>query len=461
MAATRLIALHKNKGKSVAACLKSRTDYAQNPDKTEQGQLVSSYKCSPLTVDEEFMLTKRQYDLATGRRQKSDVIAYQIRQSFRPGEITAEEANKVGYELAMRFTKGKHAFVVATHTDRQHIHNHVIFNSTALDGSRKFRDFFFSALAVQRLSDLICLEHQLSVIEKKPYRERQKRVLYPPKESNRDKLCSVIDGILLNEKPANFEAFLQKLEQQGYEIKRGKHTSVKGARQKRFIRFRTLGAGYSEDEIKAVLEGKAKHQPYQKKQPKEQPFQLLVDIQGKMAEGKSVGYKKWATKFNLKEMSKTLLFLQEQKIGSAEELRERAAAATERYHAMGDSIKAAEARLTEIAVLKTHIINYAKTRSAYDAYRKSGYSKKFLDAHREEITLHKAAKAAFDEAGLQKLPKVKELDAEFVELLTKKKAAYPDYRKARNEMQELVRAQKNVERFFAEEKDTAEKTQTR
>ena len=172
MAATRLIALHKNKGKSVAACLKSRTDYAQNPDKTNKGELVSSYECSPLTVDEEFMLTKRQYDFVNGRRQKSDVIAYQIRQSFRPGEITAEEANKVGYELAMRFTKGKYAFVVATHTDRQHIHNHVIFNSTALDGTRKFRDFFFSALAVQRLSDLICLEHQLSIIEKKPYRER-------------------------------------------------------------------------------------------------------------------------------------------------------------------------------------------------------------------------------------------------------------------------------------------------
>ena len=460
LAATRLIALHKNKGKSVAACLKSRTDYAQNPDKTQQGELVSSYECSPLTADEEFMLSKRQYELATGRRQKSDVIAYQIRQSFRPGEITAEEANKVGYELAMRFTKGKHAFVVATHTDRQHIHNHVIFNSTALDGTRKFRDFFFSALAVQRLSDLICLEHQLSVIEKKPYRERQKRVLYPPKESNRDHLCGIIDTILA-EKPEDYEAFLQKLEQQGYEVKRGKYTSVKGARQKRFVRFRTLGTGYSEDEIKAVLEGKAKHQPYQKHPPKEQSFQLLVDIQGKMAEGKSIGYKKWATKFNLKEMSKTLLFLQEQKIGSAEELRERAAAATERYHAMGDSIKAAEARLTEIAVLKTHIINYAKTREVYAAYRKAGYSKAFLEAHREEITLHKAAKAAFDEAGLQKVPKVKALDAEFAELLTKKKAAHPDYRKARNEMQELVRAQKNVERFFAEEKDTTEKTQTR
>ena len=406
------------------------------------------------------MLTKRQYDLVNGRRQKSDVIAYQIRQSFRPGEITAEEANKVGYELAMRFTKGKHTFVVATHTDRQHIHNHVIFNSTALDGTKKFRDFFFSALAVQRLSDLICLEHQLSVIEKKPYRERQKRVLYPPKESNRDRLCGIIDTILA-EKPKDFEVFLQKLERQGYKAKRGKHTAVKGKGQKRFIRFQTLGTGYSEEEIKAVLEGKAKHQPYQRTLPKEQPFQLLVDIQGKMAEGKSVGYKRWATKFNLKEMSKTLLFLQEQKISSAEELRERAAAATERYHAMGDSIKAAETRLAEIAVLKTHIINYAKTRPVYDAYRKSGYSKKFLEAHREEITLHKAAKAAFDEAGLQKLPKVKELDAEFAELLTKKKASYPDYRKARNEMQELVRAQKNVERFFADEKDTTEKTQTR
>ena len=460
LAATRLIALHKNKGMTVAACLKNRTDYIENPDKTEQGQYVSSYACSTLTADEEFMLTKRQYDLVNGRRQKSDVIAYQIRQSFRPGEISAEEANKVGYELAMRFTKGKHAFVVATHTDRQPIHNHVIFNSTALDGSRKFRDFFFSALAVQRLSDLICLEHQLSVIEKKPYRERQKRIVYPPKESNRDRLCGIIDTILA-EKPGDYETFLQKLERQGYEVKRGKYTSVKGKWQKRFIRFRTLGTGYGEDEIKAVLEGKVKHQPYQKKPPKEQPFQLLVDIQGKMAEGKSVGYKKWATKFNLKEMSKTLLFLQEQKIGSAEELRERATAATERYHAMGDSIKTAEARLTEIAVLKTHIINYAKTRDVYAAYRKAGYSKTFLEAHREEITLHKAAKAAFDEAEMQKLPKVKELDAEFAELLTKKNAAYPDYRKARNEMQGLVRAQKNVERFFAEEKPAQENEQAR
>ena len=442
------------------ACLKSRTDYAQNPEKTEQGELVSSYECSPLTVDEEFMLSKRQYELATGRRQRSDVIAYQIRQSFKPGEITAEEANKVGYELAMRFTKGKYAFIVATHTDREHIHNHIIYNSTALDSTRKFRDFLLSGLAVQRLSDLICLEHQLSVIEKKPYRERQKRTLYPPKESNRDHLCSVLDNILA-EKPKGYEDFLQKLEQQGYEVRRGKYTSVKGKRQKRFIRFRTLGTGYSEEELKAVIAGEAEHRPHQKQPPKEKPFNLLVDVQAKLAEGKNIGYARWAKKYNLKEMSKTLIFLQEKKIGSIKEMQERVDAATARYHELGDSIKAAETHMAEIAVLRTHIVNYAKTRPVYDAYRKAGYSKRFLENHRAEITLYKAAKAAFDESNLKTLPKVKELDAEYSKLLTEKKAAYPDYRKAKDEMQELLRAQRNVELFFAEEKNTTEKTQSR
>ena len=462
MAATRLIALHKNKGKSVAACLKSRTDYVQNPDKTEQGELVSCYECSPLTVDEEFMLSKRQYELVTGRRQKSDVIAYQIRQSFKPGEITAEDANKVGYELAMRFTKGKYAFIVATHTDREHIHNHIIYNSTALDSTRKFRDFLLSGLAVQRLSDLICLEHQLSVIEIKPYRERQKRTLYPPKESNRDRLCGVIDNILA-EKPNDYEDFLRSLERQGYEVKRGKYTSVKGTRQKRFIRFRTLGVGYSEEELKAVISGEAEHHPRLKQNRivPEQKFQMLVDIQAKLAEGKSVGYARWAKRYNLKEISKTLIFLQENNIRSIEEMQARVDDATTRYHELGDSIKVAETRMAEIAVLRTHIVNYARTRPVYDAYRKAGYSKRFLDAHREEIALHKAGKAAFNDAKLTKLPKVKDVNIEYADLLAKKKSDYPAYRKARDEMQELMKAQKNVELFFAEEKNEQQKPQTR
>lgn len=458
LAATRLIALHQNKGKSIAACLKSRTDYAQNPDKTDGGQWVSSYECSPFTVDEEFLLSKRQYELSTGRSQKNNVIAYQIRQSFKPGEITPEEANQVGYELAMRFTKGKYAFLVATHTDRQHIHNHILFNSTSLDGSRKFQNFWLSGLAVQRLSDMICLEHQLSVIEIKPYRERQKRVLYPPKESNRDVLCSIIDDIL-KEKPHNFEAFLQRLEAQGYQIKRGKYTSVKGKRQKRFIRFRTLGEGYSEEEIQAVLEGKAEHRPRIRPPEKTDAFQLLIDLAAK--KGKGPGYERWAKKFNLKEISKTLIFLQENKISDLDMLNSKAEGAVQHLHELQKRLQETEQRMADISELRTQIIHYARTREVYAAYRKAGYSKKFLAEHEGDILLHKTAKAFFDKQNLNKLPRVKDLNAEYAALQAQKKELYPEYRRAREEMQQLLRAQKNLERFFADAPSRLDHQQSR
>lgn len=458
LAATRLIALHQNKGKSIAACLKSRTDYAQNPDKTDGGQWVSSYECSPFTVDEEFLLSKRQYELSTGRSQKNNVIAYQIRQSFKPGEITPEEANPVGYELAMRFTKGKYAFLVATHTDRQHIHNHILFNSTSLDGSCKFQNFWLSGLAVQRLSDVICLEHQLSVIEIKPYRERQKLVLYPPKESNRDVLCSVIDDIL-KEKPHNFEAFLQRLEAQGYQIKRGKYTSVKGKRQKRFIRFRTLGEGYSEEEIQAVLEGKAEHRPRIRPPEKTDALQLLIDLAAK--KGKGPGYERWAKKFNLKEISKTLIFLQENKISDLDVLNSKAEGAVQHLHEVQKRLQETEQRMADISELRTQIIHYARTQEVYAAYRKAGYSKKLLAEHEGDILLHKTAKAFFNKQNLNKLPRVKDLNAEYAALQAQKKELYPKYRRAREEMQQLLRAQKNLERFFADAPSRLNQQQSR
>ena len=220
MAATRLIALHINKGKTVGQCLADRTDYSQNAAKTNNGEFISSYECDAKTADEEFLLAKRQYQHITGRQQKHDVIAYQIRQSFKPGEITPEEANEVGRELAMRFLKGNHAFIVATHIDRKHIHNHIIFNSTSLDCSRKFNYFFLSGLAVQRLSDMICLEHGLSVITPKPYKERVKRTVYPKKRSQRDELCAAIDQAL-RQKPKDFDELIQLLNEMGYEFKDG------------------------------------------------------------------------------------------------------------------------------------------------------------------------------------------------------------------------------------------------
>ena len=172
MAATRLMALHVNKGKTVARCLKDRTDYSENGAKTNNGEFVTGYMCDPKTCDREFLLAKREYLQKRGFERDGNVIAYQIRQSFKPGEITPEEANRVGYETAMRWTKREHAFIVATHVDRKHIHNHIIYNSTNLSCDNKYRDFFRSGKALQKLSDIVCLEHGLSVIEQKPFVER-------------------------------------------------------------------------------------------------------------------------------------------------------------------------------------------------------------------------------------------------------------------------------------------------
>ena len=152
MAATRLIAIHHLKGKTLKQCLNERIEYSLNSVKTENGEYVSFYECAPETVIEEFALSKREYELITGRHQQRGVIAYMIRQSFKPGEVSPKQANKIGYDLAMRFTKGKHMFFVATHTDREHVHNHIIFNSTTLDCTRKFRNFFLSGKALQKPS---------------------------------------------------------------------------------------------------------------------------------------------------------------------------------------------------------------------------------------------------------------------------------------------------------------------
>jgi hypothetical protein len=226
MAATKLTAMHQNKVRSVMWCLKDRTDYAMNGEKTDEGKYISSYQCNPELVDLEFAQAKKEYLHKTWRQPKGNVIAYQIRQSFKPGEITPEEANEVGYETGMRFTKGKHAFIVATHVNRVHIHNHIIFNSTNLECDRKFRDFWFSGFALQRLSDIICLEHGLSVIPKVKPSERQRRTKYPERVSMRD---VIREDILkcLDQKPSDFEELLKFLQAEGYEIKRGKHIFLK------------------------------------------------------------------------------------------------------------------------------------------------------------------------------------------------------------------------------------------
>lgn len=449
MAATRLIALHINKGRTLAQCLEDRIGYSMNIEKTDKGRLVSSYACDPRTCCEEFMLSKRQYYHSTGRMYKNEVIAYQIRQSFKPGEITAEDANRVGYELAMRFTKGKYAFIVATHTDRAHIHNHIIFNSTSIDGTQKFRDFKRSGLALQKVSDMVCLENGLSVIEPKPKSERARRTDYPKRNSFRNVIREDIRRCI-RRKPKDFEEFLRFMAELGYEVKQGKNISFKGKGQERFLRMRSLGENYSEEAVRDMISGKRILGTETRQMPKAQTFNLLIDIQARMADKSSQAYRRWATVYNLKQMSSTFMFLRENHIESFEDLDKRTEKAVQKFNELNESIKASEKRLAEILALKKHTLNYRKTKDAYVAYRKAGYSREFFEEHRQEITLHKAAKAAFDQLVVEKLPTVRELNEEYDSVLRGKKAAYAEYRTAKKEMQGYSKARKNICMFYYE-----------
>ena len=454
MATTRIMPLHIGKGRTESRAISDIIDYVANPQKTDNGKLITGYGCDSRTADAEFLLAKRQYIAATGRvRGADDVIAYHVRQSFKPGEITPEEANRLGVEFAKRFTKGNHAFVVCTHIDKSHVHNHIIWSAVNADCDRKFRNFWGSTRAVRRLSDTICIENGLSIVEDpKPHGKSYNKWLgEQANPSHREQLRVMIDRAL-EQKPADFDALLKLLTEMGCEVsRRGKAIRLKAPGWKNVARMDDkLGAGYSEAEIRAVLAGEKRHTPRKNSavQPEPPKVNLLVDIQAKLQAGKGAGYARWAKVFNLKQMAQTLNYLNDHGLLDYKVLAEKTVAATARRNELSEKIKAAEKRMAEIAVLRTHIVNYAKTRDTYAAYRKAGYSPKFRSEHEADILLHQAAKQAFDQLNVKKLPKMKALQAEYAALLAEKKEAYAELRKARDEAQELLIVKANVDRIL-------------
>ena len=263
-------------------------------------------------------------------------------------------------------------------------------------------------------------------------------------------LRSAVDNALA-QKPADLDALLQLLQESGCEVsRRGKSYRLKLPGWSKAARLDSLGQGYTLEDLLAVLTGQKEHTPQKKVviQKKQLKVNLLVDIQAKLQAGKGVGYERWAKVFNLKQMAQTMNYLTERNLLDYKVLEEKAAAAVAHHHALSAQIKAAEKRMAEITILRTHIINYVKTREVYVAYRKAGYSKQFLAQHESDILLHKAAKNAFDDMGVKKLPKVKELQVEYASLLDKKKKAYAQYRHSREEIRELLTAKANVDRLM-------------
>ena len=253
MAVVKLLPRKAAPGQGRRQSMEARLDYDENPDKTREGKLVSSYMCSPETAAAEFEAAKALYEASTGRSQPKDrdVTMYRVMQSFKPGEITPEDANRVGYELAMEFTKGQHQFVVYTHEDKAHIHNHIEINSTNLECDGKFKNVKDSVKVLRRINDRICLAHGLSIPE--PKRERalsqgEKGVVQHGR-SFKERLRHTIDSQLPG--CGDFEEFLARMRENGYEVKhRGKSLEFRAPGQERFTRSFRLGEEYTEEAMR-------------------------------------------------------------------------------------------------------------------------------------------------------------------------------------------------------------------
>lgn len=414
MAATCIISIHINKGKTARQCIGERLDYIMNPKKTDGGILISAYACSPETAADEFMLFRQEYQANTGRTQENEVIGYHVRQAFKPEEITPEEANGIGNELASQMTDNHFAYVVATHIDKHHIHNHIIICSTDLNGQHKYRDVKQSAKDLTQISDSLCREHSLSVIQN----PQDKTVTYDKWQGNqrrfthRDELRMIID-MALRTQPDGFDALMQLLEDVGCLIKRGAQISIKPPEGERYIRLDTLGSEYDEASLRRTLAHDHVHIP---KIPRgdftESQVKRLIDIEAKLRASKGKGFQVWAERNNIDAKAQMIIFLKEHHIGSLEELNDQIQGLTDHQNELKAALREKQNRMKEINRQRQTIRDYSRTKEVYTQYLESGWSVKFYQEHRQEIEDHKNAQAVYGSLG-GKLPTLKELTAEY------------------------------------------------
>ena len=378
----------------------------------------------------------------TGRTQENEVIGYHVRQAFKPEEITPEEANEIGKELASRMTDDQFAYVVATHVDKHHIHNHIIICSTDLDGQHKYRDAKQSAKDLAQISDSLCREHSLSVIQN----PQDKTVTYDKWQGNqrrfthRDELRMIIDTVLRMQ-PDGFDALMQLLEDAGCRIKRGAHISIKPPEGKRYIRLDSLGQEYEEASLRRTLAHDHAHIP---RIPRgdftESQVKRLIDIEAKLRAGKGKGYQVWAERNNIDAKAQMVIFLKEHHIGSLEELNEQIQALTDQQESLKSSLREKQNRMKE--------------KEVYTQYRKSNWSVKFYQEHRQEIEDHKNAQAVYSSHD-GKMPTLKELTAEYDSLKEQKENDQAALDKLKPKLTDLKHIRYNYEIL---ERDSAPKS---
>ena len=439
--------------KPIKSTLSKALDYIQNPDKTDGKMLVSSFGCSYETADIEFEYTLSQ---ALG---KGNNLAFHLIQSFEPGEVDYETAHKIGKQLADAVTKGQHEYVLTTHIDKGHVHNHVIFCAANFVDHRKYNSNKRSYYGIRNMSDKLCRENGLSVVvpgkgsKGKSYAEYQAE---KTGTSWKGKLKTAIDELI--PQVSSFEELLQRLQAAGYEIKPGKYISCRAPGQERFTRLKTLGADYTEDALKERIEGKRTRAA---KAPRaDRGVSLLIDIQNSIKAAQSRGYEQWAKIHNLKQAAKTMNFLTEHKIEQYDDLTAKIAEIQTESEQTADALKNVEKRLADMAVLMKNVSTYQKTKPVYDAYRKAKNKEKYRAGQERAIILHEAAARSLKAAGVSKLPNLAALKAEYEKLQTQKEALYADYGKLKKQVKEYDVIKQNIDSILQAEKQPEREKET-
>ena len=419
----------------IKSTLKAAIDYICNPEKTDGKLLVSSYGCTAETADIEFAWTRR-HSIDKGTHLGRHLI-----QAFEPGEVSPEEAHEIGMQLAKEILGGKYEFVLTTHIDKGHIHNHLIFNAVSFVDHKHYHSNKRSYHYIRRTSDRLCKEHGLSVIipgkdKGKSYIEHQTA---QAGTSYKAKLKATIDRLI--PASADFEDLLLRLQREGYEIKRGKYVSCRASDQERFTRMKTLGADYTEEAITARIAGRSRPS----KKQHDGRISLLIDIQNNIKAQQSAGFAHWAKLNNLKQAARTMNFLTEHGIDSYGELEGRLTSLTERRDTAHTSIKDTERRIADLSLVMKHAATYRQLRPVYDRYRQSRDKEKFLRGHESEIILFEAAARELKRMGAVPLPSTESMKTELAALGKKKDTLLAEYRAARSQAQEYEIIKKNVD----------------
>ena len=425
----------------IKSTLKAAIDYICNPEKTDGKLLVSAYGCAAETADIEFAWTRRH------AIDKGTNLGRHLIQAFQPGEVTPEQAHEIGMELAREILGGRYEFVLSTHIDRDHVHNHLIFNAVSFADHKHYHSNKRSYHFIRRTSDRLCKEHGLSVIV--PGQDKGKSYIEHQAErtgvSYKAKLRAAIDRLL----PGchDLEELLVRLQREGYELKRGKYISARAPGQERFTRLKTLGADYAEDALTARMAGRARPS----RQPKQRGgrVSLLIDIQNNIKAQQSAGYRHWATIENLKRIAETSNFLTEHGIGSMEELTERCEAASASAARLKAELRETGARIEALTLKMKHVAAYRQLKPIYDRYQASKDKEKFLRGYEREIILFEAAARECKRLGAVPLPSAERMQAEMDALTARRAALTAERQKARREEQDYAAVRRNVEEFLS------------